>query len=678
MSSEQAVDQELIDQTKQQIRVLVSEIAKLTKSDVGVTEFYGQFLERVVQALAAVGGAVWAPGDDGRIDVQHQINLAQTGLTDSRDDQVRHGRLIQKVYESGEGMLAPPQSGGGGDDAAGNPTDFLLVFAPLMTDTDVAGVVEIFQRPGTRPNTQRGYLRFLRQMCELASDFLKTRRLRHYSDRQVMWSQLENFTRAAHQTLDPKQAAYTIANEGRRLIECDRVSVAIRHGNKCTIEAISGQDVFDKRSNVVTLLNRLTTAVVRTGEPMWYTGDTSDMAPQVENAVEAYVDESHSKTVAVLPLIPPETKSEVDDPDAKPPRPVGALVVEQIEDSRPREGMDQRIEVVRDHSSTALANSLEHQGLFLMPLWRAIGRASWIVQARTLPKTLAILAVVLAAIAALVIVPGDFTIEARGELQPVIRRDVFGPLDGGKVRKIHVEHGQSVTAGELLLELDNVDLKARKAEIEGQIEATEEVLNSRNVLLNSSGQALPWADEVRITGERDQAQAQLKSLHEQWILFEQKELELEVLSPISGIITTWDVERTLKSRPVQPGNVVLVVADPSGDWELVIQLEEDRMGHIGRAQKELGEELDVEFILQSEPGVTHRGKIKEVDYNAEVRGEEGSTVRVKVAIDKEAIGQLLPGATVTTQFHCGRRAIGYCYLHDLWEFMQKQVFFRFF
>ncbi len=69
--------------------------------------------------------------------------------------------------------------------------------------------------------------------------------------------------------------AYTIANEGRRLIDCDRVSVAIKQGRKCFIEAVSGQDLFDKRSNTVTLLGELATAVVATGEPVWYTGDTT-------------------------------------------------------------------------------------------------------------------------------------------------------------------------------------------------------------------------------------------------------------------------------------------------------------------------------------------------------------------------------------------------------------------
>ena len=142
-------------------------------------------------------------------------------------------------------------------------------------------------------------------MCELAADFLKSHQLRHFSDRQVLWTQLEDFTRMIHASLDPRETAYTIANEGRRLIECDRLSVAIRKGNRCKIEAISGQDVFDKRSNVVRLLGRLATAVTATGDAVWYSGDTQDLAPQVEKAVEEYVDEAHSKTVAILPLNAP-------------------------------------------------------------------------------------------------------------------------------------------------------------------------------------------------------------------------------------------------------------------------------------------------------------------------------------------------------------------------------------
>ncbi|HEV3021012.1 MAG TPA: GAF domain-containing protein, partial [Pirellulales bacterium] len=426
MSTEQSVDPHLIEQTKQQIRGLVVEIAQLAKQDLTAREFYGAFLDRVVSALAAIGGAVWAVGDNGGIELQYQINLHETRLAENQQNLARHGALLQRTLTSGEGALVGPHSGEGEEGQAANPTDFLLILGPLMVDKDARGVVEVFQRPGAAPTTQRGYLKFLLQMCDLASDYLKTRQLRHFTDRQTLWNQLETFSRNAHTSLHPREAAYTIANEGRRLIECDRVSVAIRKGKKCTIEAVSGQDTFDRRSNTIALLNRLATAVVATGEPLWYSGDTTNLAPQVEEAVQEYVDDSHSKHVAVLPLKRPGDPNDEKDQ----PEPIGALIVEQIEDARPREGMVQRVNVVCDHSSLALANALEHNNLFLLPVWRALGKATWVVKARTLPKTLAITGAVLLVIVAFCVVPVDFTLTSDGKLHPVEERDVFTAVEG--------------------------------------------------------------------------------------------------------------------------------------------------------------------------------------------------------------------------------------------------------
>ena len=66
----------------------------------------------------------------------------------------------------------------------------------------------------------------------------------------------------------------------------------------------------------------------------------------------------------------------------------------------------------------------------------------------------------------------------------------------------------------------------------------------------------------------------------------------------------------------------------------------------------------------------------EVAHSAEVHGEEGSTVLIKVAINKDELPEpLLPGATVTAKVYCGRRAIGYVWFHDLIAFIQSQILF---
>ena len=256
---------------------------------------------------------------------------ATAGLIENPIGQSQHGRLLRQVLEGTDGALIAPTR------APATRRRTIRKRPPIRptscwcwrrsTTTKVRRAwSKSFSGPAHGSPTQRGYLRFLLQICEFAGDYLKGRRLRHLAEKQTLWEQLETFTRTAHEKLDVRKTAYTIANEGRRLIGCDRVSVAIRHGGKCRIEAVSGQDTFDKRSNVTVLLGKLAGAVVKTGEDVWYSGDTSNLAPQVEEALDAYVDESHTKSLAILPLMEPGGEAELapDEVAPPPPRVIGA------------------------------------------------------------------------------------------------------------------------------------------------------------------------------------------------------------------------------------------------------------------------------------------------------------------------------------------------------------------
>ncbi len=88
--------------------------------------------------------------------------------------------------------------------------------------------------------------------------------------------------------------------------------------------------------------------------------------------------------------------------------------------------------------------------------------------------------------------------------------------------------------------------------------------------------------------------------------------------------------------------------------------------------------LSVTFILATDPNEKLQGKVTEIEWKAEVRGEEGNTVLVKVEIDKDQVPHLRPGQTVTANLYCGRRAIGYVWFHDLLAFIQSRILFRYF
>jgi multidrug efflux pump subunit AcrA (membrane-fusion protein) len=699
MSTDRHVDsQDAIEQTKQQIRGLVGEIAQLVKSDLDSDEFYAAFMQRIVSALAAAGGAVWLVGEGGEMKVNYQINLQGALLDDDDEEGKKHKRLLSYVAQSGEPQLVPPHSSFGDDGTVANPTEHLLVLAPMHGDDSVEGIVEIFQRPDSQPATQRGYLRFLVQMCELAAEWIKSRKLKQFSDRHSLWAQADQFSRLVHQNLDLRETAYTIANEGRRLIGADRVTVAVRRGEKCRVEAVSGQDTVENRSNSVALLGKLATRVMLSGEPLRYHGSTEDLPPQIEEVIDAYVDESYAKSIIVLPLRRPERPEEANPENIEQQFEtseslddcIGALIIEQIETNLPAEVIDPRIDLVHEHSCRAISNALTYNNIFLMPLWRAVGSLRWLVRARTLPKTITISALVLVFLAVMVFYRVDFYVESRGVLQPVVRRQVFVRANG-IVEGFHCGDQDTVRAGDLLATLMDRDLQIERRRIDGELQETIDRLAAARRTQFQSG--LSSAERIRISGQILQLKQRLDTLRQQLVIIKQKEKDLEIRSPIDGtVVMQWEVEKSLSKRPVVIGQVLMTVVDTTQKWELELSMSERRIGHVNRARmiKETGAEgtselLGVRYVLATHPENQFTGTTsgKDIGMATRVEGDEGPIVPIRVAIDEQVLKgelaelqiELRPGATVTAEIHCGKAAIGYTWFHEAIQWVQLHLLF---
>ena len=682
-----SVNQQSVEETKAQIRGLVNEIAALAKSGATSDEFYPELLSRIITALAAAGGAIWLLDEDRQLRLQYQINAEPTVLSGDSEDATRHTRLIQRVANSGQSLLVPPYSGTTDGDGEGNPTRYLLVLGALKHDEQQDGLIEIFQRPDTAPDTQRGYLRFLQQMCELAADWLRSQKLQKLGDRQTLWQQADSFARASHESLDLKETAYIVANEGRRLIGCDRVSVAIKKGRKCKVQAVSGQDTIENRSNIVTALNNLATRVVAAGEPLWHDGSTEDLPPQIEEALEDYVDQSYGRSIAVLPLREPERRlgvdnetgaaGEIDRDNAHRGEVIGALIVEQIESSIPDEIFHARCDLVYEHGTRAIANSMSHSNLFLMPLWRALGRATWILRARTLPKTIGVLFLITAAALALIFVQKDFNLEAEGTLTPEVRREVFAPIDG-EVIAVLVDHNQPVKKGEELVRLRNRDLEIQLADIEGQIQTNlAETARVQGQL--SQRRSLEPADRRALEGEQNELQTKHRVLLAKRALQMERADQLIIKSPIDGVVTSWDVEKMLRSRPITTGQVLMEVADLTQPLFLKLDLPEKREGHLDEyVAQEKSEELDVTYILATDPDIKLKARLPldSVSARAEPHEEHGAIIKMDAYPEQDELAKLnpRPGAKVIAKVRCGRRSSGFVFFHEIYEWCCKFFF----
>ncbi len=288
-----------------QIKRLVEEIIRLSEQDLPPEDYYREYLKRVLSALEAPAGAVWIRNPQGHFPLQYHINVQQVGLDRSEEGRRSHDELIRQAAFKAQPMVVPPRSGAGPGDndlpAPGNPTDYVILIVPILVDKQVAGLVEVWQDPRLNPNALRNQTQFLIQVSALATVYTRNHRLRQMVGQEKLWTQLEAFTRQIHGTLNPTEVSYLVANEARRLVECDRISVGVRHGKKAKVEAISGADTVEKRSNLVQLMRTLFQRVLVWGEKLIYTGLKDDtLPPDVLDALDAYLAESNSKRAGTI------------------------------------------------------------------------------------------------------------------------------------------------------------------------------------------------------------------------------------------------------------------------------------------------------------------------------------------------------------------------------------------
>lgn len=663
------------DEAWREIDALIETVARLAQSDLTPTEFYAEVMDRLVPALAATAGAVWTGGAAGGVELQYQVNLP--GVLASQDGEAtrRHARLVEQVLATGKGKLSPPQSGTADSDQAANPTQFALVLCPWSFE-DSSGVVEVFQRPGASPAAQQGCLRFLSAICELVADFHRNRQLRGFRRRIEQLGRFEQFIERVHRTLDLTSTAYAIANEGRHLIGCDRLSVAVLQRRRWRVLAISGVDSVNRRANAVRHLERLAKAVMTAGEPVWFDGSAGDLAPEIEERLIACADESHARALVVLPLAAPQGGEALDEEKHhKPPKVVGALVVEQF-----RGGLDERlragVNAIGHHSASALANAIEHESGPVVRLLRSLGKVCRKVGVEHVGKTAAILLALAAVAIALATVPADFRIAARGELQPLGRRDVFAPSDG-VVSELEVAHADRVEADQVLLVMRRPELDFEFKRVGGELQTARKKLAAVEAerLQNRRETADERRQYGRLTAQQEELQEETASFEKQYEILEAQQAELTVRSPIDGEVLTWDLKQLLEARPVNRGQVLMTVADLEGPWVLELRVPDDRVAHVLAAQQEIGEDLDVSFVLAADPGRRLHGKIDRVGIRTEVSETEDAFVLATVRINRDEIPELIPGSSVVAKIHCGRRAVGYVWFHDLWEAIQTWVLF---
>ncbi|MBI1249274.1 HlyD family efflux transporter periplasmic adaptor subunit [bacterium] len=661
------------DEARQRIESLLDEVADLTDLPLSPNEFYGQLLDRLTLAATAIGAAVWTKGPRGHLLLAHQTDLAQiypNGLAASAisDDEAH----LLAIYHRGEV-----------DVVAGSvvaAVKYEMIAVPLKVAGEGFGVLVLYQGANLAKSVSLTCSRIAQAFGEIAQHYQQQTLLRDFQLHQSDWKRQLGFAGLVHSDLSFDKTTYRIANEARNCLDADRVSVLSLRGNHCRLDAVSGVDKPNQRSNMVRKLEQLASAVVGSRQALVYSGDTENLPPQVETALLEYLEETPSKVIAIVPLeMPTETNSDEDDSQAKAADPIGALVIESIEQLDAPELL-RRAEPIVEHAATALGNAQTYRQIPLASVLRPIGNWLAMVGWYRLSTTMKVAAVLLVVMVALFLIPTDFSIEVHGQLVPTVERNLFAPSDG-YVKDIFVKHGEHVEQGKSLIQLQSNDFRLQRTEIIGKLQTAQAELDAI-LVQRSLGVRRDSRSDSRLPTSRENLSAdqlkltkQIENLTQQRDLLQKREDELQLTSPIDGQVLDWEVDEILAGRPVSRGELLMKVADVDGPWVLELELPDKRTYHVVTAQEAAKEPLPVRFQLVNEPGKTYQGQLTSTAEIVDLDEDSDQPFVPLVAqFDKAEIPHLRHGLSVVARIECGRRSVAYVWSYQLVETIRRYLF----
>lgn len=679
------------DKIKEEVRQVIRRLTELSQTSDDFDQFCGEVLGRLVEITGAHGALFWQITGQGIPKLTHHsgqaphdqareiLNPENEQHSHSILDVVRQKMPVGIMSEAFTGKVvhdAEPKKEG--EDTAEVSSPFLMLFSPVLNrEKDAVGAVELIQRGDISPQAQEGYLRFLTQIAALFQRWHERQGgvtqapnmvpgqgqqgVATVGQRSDKWAEKMEFISEVHRSIDFKETAYAIANEARRVLGADRVSVGRWNGKKCKILSISSQDRFDNRANVVRKLGNVATASVGADSTFWVTGSTDHIAPEVARKINDYLDESHSRTLAVIPLAirPPDVPDLDMKKRDKKVRKLGAIILEYFDDDITEDAIRDDCQLIVEQSQLAMENSRKHGEIFLQPILKKLGWLQQTLFGDHFKKTMTGLAALTLLTLAMIFMPWELKMKVDGVLRPEVRRHIYS-TSKGIIEEVHFDDGSEVKANDLLLRMTDFDRKqqmeARLSEskrIEEQMFVIRGLLNSARGEQQSSFASQLGSLDAQLTSVNDMIEMDKKMMAD----------VLEVRAPIDGTIVTWNPQQRLKGLVVESNQSLVTISQFDSKWQLEVDIPGNKVGYVDKALEAARNDDDkekdtitAEFALSTNPSKTYQGELHRVSIRPHTDDAGIQKYRGIIMVDSEGLdtNELRHGAGVTVKIRCGK------------------------
>ena len=242
---------------------------------------------------------------------------------------------------------------------------------------------------------------------------------------------------------------------------------------------------------------------------------------------------------------------------------------------------------------------------------------------------------------------GTYRVTSPASLEGSIQRVIVAPFDG-YIANAFARAGETVAAGDVIAELDNLELLLQQQRYEA--EKNEYTRQYRQALAErKKAQAHIYRSQV------SQAEAQLK-------LLEKKIQRSTLVAPLDGVIISGDLSRSL-GAPVDTGDILFEVA-PLDEYRLIIFVDEKQVVDVQQGSRGV-------LSLKALPATEFSFAVHKVSPVFE-ENSNGIAYRVEARLD-ENNPALRPGMQGVAKIDIDQRSYSWIYLHELYDAIRLRL-----
>ena len=235
-------------QAKARIERNLAEIAGMARDGrIPARDFFQRFLVLTLEAIDAMGGAVWSI-DDGRAQVVAEVSFASSGYSSPRQKEWVDKVLSHTVATAKPCIVAVQEHPSPEDGSVGNEVPHPFFYTPVVLDGRAQLVLQVWLKRAGDPRSYGDITAFLDGLLQHACLYMRGVNQTALLERDTSAQNMLRLQTELLGELDPKVLCSTTANYLVDLLRCPLAAVFRRKGKKWQLVAASNQEIVDPRA----------------------------------------------------------------------------------------------------------------------------------------------------------------------------------------------------------------------------------------------------------------------------------------------------------------------------------------------------------------------------------------------------------------------------------------------